>query len=103
MEMARVALDTDPLESIRRAIKGSEQRPGDTSAVFKMLERVRPEQWSPAHKVEHSGPPNIVAQHTDRLVEVLGPLLSDLDLTAAQMAMAPDLIEKYFSLMERRY
>jgi hypothetical protein len=65
-----------------------------------MLERVRPEQWSPTHKVEHSGGLNIVEQHADQLVNVFGALLAELDLSEAQMMMVPDLIEKHFAPLE---
>ena len=50
IEVARVAVETDCLETIHRAIKGSEEKPGDVKAAFRMLEKIRPEQWSTTHR-----------------------------------------------------
>lgn len=99
MEMARVALETDSLETIHRAIKGTEDKPGDANAAFKMLERISPEQWSPTHKLEHSGEVNLVEQHAEQLLEPLMAILTELGV--ADDPRIPDLIVKHFTPLER--
>ena len=99
IEVARVAVETDCLETIHRAIKGSEEKPGDVKAAFRMLEKIRPEQWSTTHRLEHSGSVNLVEQHAEQLLEPLMGILADLGM--AEDPRVPDLIEKHFTPLER--
>ena len=101
IEMARVAIETDALQTIHNAIKGTADKPGDASVAFKMLERIRPEDWSPTHRLEHSGSVNLVEQHAEQLYGPLSAIFHDLELTDEQWARVPDLIEQHFSALEQ--
>ncbi len=99
LEMARVALETSALETIQRAIKSGSDKLGDPALALKVLERIRPEDWSLTHKVDHSVDVNLVEQHADQL---LGPLMAILEeLGVADEPRVPDLIEEHFSKVER--
>lgn len=99
LEVARVAVETDCLETIRRAIKGDEDKPGSSADAWKMLERIRPDQWSPTHRVAHEVDVNIVEKHAEQLLEPIMGILADLGM--ADDPRVPDLIEKHFTPLER--
>lgn len=99
LEMARVTLETNALETIQRAIKSGSDKLGDPALALKVLERIRPEDWSLTHKVDHSVDVNLVEQHADQL---LGPLIVILEeLGVADDPRVPDLIEQHFSKLEK--
>lgn len=97
--VAHSAFMSDMLQQVHRAAKGTTEKPGDWRAAMALLERLRPEDFSPTAKLEHSGAVNIVEQHAEQLI---GPLMAVLtDLGVADDPRVPDLVEKHFSVIER--
>lgn len=102
MTVAQSAFLSDMLQQVHRAAKGTPDKQGDWRAAMALLERLRPEDFSLKHQVEHSGQINLAEQHTDQMVFVIGAILAELELTDEQLARVPDLIEKHLKDAEQQ-
>lgn len=93
-EASRANFVTKQLQRIDKAGKD-----GDWRAAAEALKIVLRDEFGPKAQLEVSGEINIVEQHVDQFLGVLMPFLADLDV--ADDPRLPDLIEKYFTPLER--